>query len=374
MAAPAPAFTAPFPPSAAPVVVDPPASSVPAFLRPLEAAYLRFEAARDRLGLADPGKYEDLGREVKLTHLTNYTFDGARADLSKTLSQVPAFQVTHSFAAGGAAGPMGGVNPGTYNFGAVYATSKTFMQGMVDNEGSVTGRFNYGWSPRDTTKMSVQLAASAAAPSMFSLEHDRVGKDYTASLKAYNPSPADLTGSYIGAYLQSLTPHFAVGVEALYQRQGEVEDCSLGYIAKWHDVKKDESGAALKDSWIATAQVMAQGMWQATYWKKLAPSIDAGVDLLCVPALSPRDRKAVATAGVKYDFRTATFRGQVDSTGKVSALLEQRLSPAFAFTVAGEIDHVKNTSKFGVGVAIDSASEEAMAAAMNAGPQAPPPI
>lgn len=65
MAAPAPAFTAPFPPSAAPVVVDPPASSVPAFLRPLEAAYLRFEAARDRLGLADPGKYEDLGREVK---------------------------------------------------------------------------------------------------------------------------------------------------------------------------------------------------------------------------------------------------------------------------------------------------------------------
>jgi mitochondrial import receptor subunit TOM40 len=59
-----------------------------------------------------------------VTHLTNYTFDGARADLSKTLSQVPAFQVTHSFAAGSQGGPMGGINPGTYNFGAVYATSK----------------------------------------------------------------------------------------------------------------------------------------------------------------------------------------------------------------------------------------------------------
>jgi hypothetical protein len=56
--------------------------------------------------------------------LSNYTFDGARADLSKTLSQVPAFQVTHSFALGSNGGPMGGISPGTYNFGAVYATSK----------------------------------------------------------------------------------------------------------------------------------------------------------------------------------------------------------------------------------------------------------
>ena len=242
------------------------------------------------------------------------------------------------------------------------------MQGMVDNEGSVTGRLNYGWSPRNTTKASVQvrpplslprsflsgcervltllslpqLAAGAAAPSMFSLEHDRVGKDYTLSLKSYNPSPADFTGSYIAAYLQSLTPHFAVGVETLYQRPTpDMEDCSVGYIAKWHDVKKDEQGQAAKDSWIATAQIMSQGIWQATYWKKLAANIDAGVDLICVPALNPRERKAVATAGVKYDFRQATFRGQADSTGKVSALLEQRLSPAFAFNVAGEIDHVK---------------------------------
>jgi hypothetical protein len=63
-----------------------------------------------------------------VTHLTNYTFDGARADLAKTLSQVPAFQVTHSFAAGSQGGPMGGINPGTYNFGAVYATPKVSLR------------------------------------------------------------------------------------------------------------------------------------------------------------------------------------------------------------------------------------------------------
>lgn len=60
-----------------------------------------------------------------MTHLTNYTFDGARADLSKVLSQAPAFQVTHSFAAG-SQGQMG-PSPGTYSFGAVYATSQVCM-------------------------------------------------------------------------------------------------------------------------------------------------------------------------------------------------------------------------------------------------------
>ncbi|POY75171.1 hypothetical protein BMF94_1803 [Rhodotorula taiwanensis] len=371
----APQFAAPFPPKAGLVVDDSYTAYLPSFLRPVGTLLDSLDAARDRLNLPEPGKYEDLGREVKLTHLTNYTFDGARADLAKTLSQVPAFQVTHSFAAGSQGGPMGGINPGTYNFGAVYATSKTFMQGMVDNEGGVTGRFNYGWSPKNTTKMSVQLAASAASPSMFALEHDRVGKDYTLSLKSYNPSPADLTGSYMAAYLQSLTPHFAVGVETLYQRPTpDMEDCSIGYMAKWHDVKKDEGGNPLQNSWIATAQVMSQGIWQATYWKKLGANVDAGVDLVCVPALNPRERKAVATVGAKYDFRMSTFRGQVDSTGKVSALLEQRLSPAFALLIAGEIDQVKSTSKFGIGCSIESQSEEAMAAAMNAAPMAPPPL
>ena len=70
-----------------------------------------------------------------VTHLTNYTFDGARADLSKVLSQTPAFQVTHSFAAGSQGGPMGGVSAGTYNFGAVSATAKVRLRGAMDGRG-----------------------------------------------------------------------------------------------------------------------------------------------------------------------------------------------------------------------------------------------
>lgn len=178
---------------------------------------------------------------------------------------------------------------------------------------------------------------------MFSLEHDRTGLDYSLSLKTYNPNPTDLTGTYLASYLQSVTPHLALGVEAVYQRPTpDLEECTLGYMAKWHHVQKDAlTGQAAKDSWIATAQILTQGVWQATYWRKLADKVDAGVDVMIAPAMDPKSRRAVATAGVKYDFRMATFRGQVDSEGKVSALLEQRLSPSFAFLMAGELDHVK---------------------------------
>lgn len=124
-----------------------------------------------------------------------------------------------------------------------------------------------------------------------------------------------------------------------------MEECSLGYMAKYHCTEKDPlTGQLAKDSWIATAQILSQGLYQGTYWRKLSDRVEGGVDLLVVPALNPKDRKATATFGVKYDFRMAGLRAQLDSTGKVSMLLEQRLSPAFAFLIAGEMDHFKVSS------------------------------
>ena len=236
---------------------------------------------------------------------------------------------------------------------------------MVDNDGSVQGRFNYGWSPQNTSKMSIQVRREfcstivqtgaegaevrpSAIPQLggsnpvLALEQDRVGKDYTLNVKAMNPNLTDLSGMYFASYLQSVSQHVALGVDAVYNRQAPgIEECNVGYSAKWHHTAKDENGQHARDSWIATAQILPQGFWQATYWKKLAPNVEAAVDVLIAPSVSPRERKAVATAGVKYEFRMSSFRGQVDSTGKVSAFLEQRLSPAFAFLVTGEMDHAK---------------------------------
>ncbi|KIL00112.1 hypothetical protein PAXRUDRAFT_821990 [Paxillus rubicundulus Ve08.2h10] len=308
-------------------------------ISPLTGLFGRFSEWRNSLDLPNPGTVENLQKEVKLTHLTNFMFDGARADLTKGLSVNPAFQISHSFTLGSQ------VATPSYNFGAVYATSNLLLQGSVDHEGNVNARMNQGWSETCITKMQAQLSHQAGH-SMLQLEQDYQGRDYSLNAKAVNPSPTDLTGIYIGSYFQSVTKNLALGFETLHQRQTpEMTELATSYLAKYTSTDRN---------WIATAQLQPSGILQTTYWQKLSEKVDVAADLQVIAA--PQRRDAIATLGAKYDLRMATFRAQLDSTGKVSALLEQRFAPSFAFLVSGEIDHFKNAAKVGVGVMIESST------------------
>jgi mitochondrial import receptor subunit TOM40 len=52
-------------------------------------------------------------------------------------------------------------------------------------------------------------------------------------------------------------------------------------------------------------------------------------------------RDGTTSIGAKYDFRASSFRAQVDSTGKVSCLLEKRIAMPISLSFAGEIDQAK---------------------------------
>ncbi|KAG8901134.1 hypothetical protein FRB99_005550, partial [Tulasnella sp. 403] len=345
-------------PSVPPTLVSTPAPSssrssvLGTVASPFTNLYSRFTDWKAGFDLPNPGTVENLQKEVKQTHLTNYIFDGARADLTKGLSMDPAFQVTHSFS-------LASQNsPASYHFGAVYATANLLLQGGVGDDGNLTARLNKQWSTNNLSKVQAQLGKGATTQNMIILEHDYTGSDYSLNFKAMNPSPANGSGIYIGNYLQSVTKNLALGVEALYQRPTpDIGEFSTSYLLKYTGTKKD---------WIATAQMPAPGVLQASYWHKLSEKVEVAADMQMVVA--PQRREAITTLGAKYDFRMATFRAQVDSTGKVSALLEQKFAPTFAFLFAGEIDHFKNAAKVGVGVMIESTSltpEE-----MGYGPQA----
>ncbi|KAH0830585.1 eukaryotic porin-domain-containing protein [Lanmaoa asiatica] len=325
--------------ASSPFPSEKPGTSYLSAISPLTSLYGRFAGWRKSLDLPNPGTVENLQKEVKLTHLTNFMFDGARADLSKNLSVNPAFQISHSFNLGSQ------VAAPSYNFGAVYATNSVLLQGSVDHEGNVNARMNQGWSETCITKMQAQLSQQAGH-SMLQLEQDYQGRDYSLNVKAVNPSPTDLTGIYIGSYFQSVTKGLALGFETLYQRQTpELTEFATSYLAKYTSVNRN---------WIATAQLQPAGILQTTYWQKLSEKVEVAADLQVIAGSQRRD--AIATLGAKYDLRMATFRAQLDSTGKVSALLEQRFAPTFAFLVSGEIDHFKNAAKVGVGVMIESSN------------------
>lgn len=221
-----------------------------------------------------------------------------------------------------------------------------FMQGNIDNEGELMTRFNYRWSSTLVTKTNIQIAPGPNQ-AMAQFDNEYTGADFTASLKTVNPSIIDggLTGIFIGSYLQSVTANLALGVEAVWQRAGLTEgpQTALSYCGKYKG-----------SDWIASAQLQAQGTVNASYWRKLTDKVEAGVDLnLAFAGLSGAPmmgggarREGVTTVGAKYDFRMSNFRAQVDSTGKLSCLLERRVAPPVQLTFSADIDHFKVSPKF----------------------------
>ncbi|KAL1925649.1 uncharacterized protein VTP21DRAFT_532 [Calcarisporiella thermophila] len=292
-----------------------------------------FSELRKRVNNPNPGTFDSLHREVKNTFLTNHLFDGARADLTKILS--PNFQVTHSFSLGSV------VAPPQYNFGSIFLGTNSLLQGTVDNDGNVTARVNYAWNQKNTTKIQAQISGQPGH-SMLQVEHDHLGSDYSVSLKAVNPSPAESTGIYLLSYLQSITPRLALGVETVYQRPtSEVEETLTSVVAKYTG-----------DNCVATVQAQGMGALHASYYHKLGEKVDVGTEIQLLSAGGRRD--GVTTFGALYQFRQSSVRAQIDTTGRVSAVIEERMAPGFSFLVSGDLDHVKGNAKFGVGIMIEA--------------------
>ncbi len=216
------------------------------------------------------------------------------------------------------------------------------MQGNINNDGELTTRFNYRWTPSLVTKTQMQIAPGPGQ-AMAQFDNEYTGKDFTASVKTVNPSMIDggLTGIFIGSYLQSVTPSLALGLEAVWQRAAlnQGPETALSYCARYKG-----------SDWIATAQLQAQGTLNTSFWRRLTDKVEAGVDLsLAFAGLGGAGglmgggvrKEGITTVGAKYDFRMSTFRAQVDSTGKLSCLLEKRVAPPVNLTFAADVDHFK---------------------------------
>lgn len=224
----------------------------------------------------------------------------------------------------------------------------------------------------DMLKIADIQLTNKPGQSMVQIEHDHLGPHYSLSLKSMNPGVLDATGIHFVSLLHSFGPRLSLGFETVIQKPNpQILETATSYVAKLTSLPNPLAAltpsvpgapitAPFEPSWIATAQLQPTGNVQTTYYHKLTDKVDVALDFQTIiqPAsmMGEAKRDALATLGAKYDFRMASFRGQVDSTGKVGMLLEQRFTPAFAFLVSGEIDHAKNASRFGVGIMIESSS------------------
>lgn len=319
--------------------------------RPVSNILNSLAESRAKLDLPNPGSTEHLTQHVKSVLAPNFVTDGGRADLTKVVSVNPVFQVTHGLASGQAEAPP------SYNFGAVFGSDDLFLQSGYDGSGGVMMRANRRLFPGHILKAQGQFSSSEGR-SIFQLEHDFQGRDNSINLKAVNPDPATASGIYQGSFLQSITRNFAAGVEGTYMRSPvNLPDVSMGGMLKWTSDAKDV---------IATLHVPQPGLFNATYFQKLAERVDVAVDLNIIAAGGRREAQAVA--GAKWDFRGSTLRAALDSTGKLSVNHETRMGSSLAFTVSSEMDYPKGgAAKFGIGINMESAPEGLV------DPMAPPP-
>ncbi|KAK4159364.1 eukaryotic porin/Tom40 [Cladorrhinum sp. PSN259] len=311
----------------------------------LSDVYDGFQERRAKLGLSNPGTVENIAKEVQRdTLLTNFMFSGLRADLTKAFGFSPLFQVSHQFALGERLNP--------YTFAALYGTNQMFAQGNIDDQGSLSTRFNWRWGPSSITKTQFQITP-AGTQDMAQFEHEYTGADFTTSVKALNPGflEGGITGIFIGQYLQSVTKKLALGLEAVWQRAGLTQgpDSAVSYVARYKS-----------EDWLASVQLQAQGAINTSYWRRLSDKVQAGVDMtLSVAPPNPMmgggmQKEGTTTIGAKYDFRMSTYRAQVDTKGKLSVLLEKRVAPPIMMTFAADVDLFTQQAKLGLGISIEA--------------------
>lgn len=307
--------------------------------------------SREGLGLGNPGTAENVNREVaRDVMLTPFFYSGLRADVSKSFSLVPAFQVSHALSLGSPVLP-------SYMFAVAFANDRTLLQGTVEGDLSCTGRAHYNWSPSCTSKAQYQL--SEGQPAIVQLEQDYFGSDFTLNFKAMNPSflSGQFSGVVTGSILQSLTKSLSVGIETVYSASAQADGLSnaaSSYFLRY-----------ATPSWIASSQFLATGSATFSFWRKIADKVEAGLETnvgvnaqQAMMMGTPPTLEGTTAIAAKYEFRQSVFRGQIDSDGKVACLVERRVLPILGLTFGGELDHAKSTSRVGLGLQLEAGSDE----------------
>lgn len=274
-----------------------------------------------------PGPFEQLQKESRDVFVGHLMFDGGKFDIAKMVT--PNFQVTHRYSLGAKDQPQ------TYTFGSFFAHNKGFLMGEIDPSFNLNGRFAHSISEHVTLKGMTQMNSNGKA---IIGEVDVNQDDFSANLKLINLNFFERTGAISASYLQSVTQSLALGVE-LSAHSGFNNQISSTLAV----VGRLSHGNA-----IMNANLTTNGAVSLSYHQKVNEQISIASEFEA--ALTGTQRDSFFQTGVKFDLRAATMRAQIDTLGRVTAVLEEKLTPAFSVLLCGEIDHFKSSSRFGVGI------------------------
>lgn len=288
-------------------------------------------------GLENPGSMEDLHKKCK--DVFPVVFEGAKLMINKGLSNH--FQVSHTI-------NMSTMTPSGYRFGATYVGTKQIspneafpvMLGDIDPNGNLNAHIIHQFGQRIKTKFVTQIQNSKFTAAQFTTDYK--GNDYTLSLTAGNTDIINESGLLVTHYLQSVTPSIALGAELVYQYGPTVPGGEIALL----------SAAARYTGTDAVVSGTLGGCGlHLCYYQRASEQLQLGVEL----DTNFRMQESVATLGYQVELPKADlcFRGMVDSSFTVGAVLEKKLQPLpFSFALSGSMNHSKNQFRLGCGFII----------------------
>ena len=99
------------------------------------------------------------------------------------------------------------------------------------------------------------------------------------------------------------------------------------------------------------------GLIHSSYWRKINQRVEIAteVQLLAEQGRSGR-REGIATLGWKFDTLFATIRSSIDTHGRISTVLEERIAPGIALQLSADMNYTKGIGgegKVGIGFTME---------------------
>lgn len=281
------------------------------------------------------GTYDSMHEEVNHLLPAHSLFQGASLRISRAVGNH--LQVTHALSLNGANSNyhFSPTYIGNYHHTVPNQGGLPVLLGDITPDGSVIAQVIHEFNNSVSMKLQAQSKRGKWAGGQ--LEGFLTGNKWAGSLKLVNIDVFHNSGVVVGNYLQAMTPKLSLGGELMFQYSPDGEQTSLSLAARYK-TPVSVSGLTLSP----------MGVLQASYFaavsQRAAVATQLDVDL--------RQMDSTFNFGFQYNFREATFRGQISSQGKVSGFLEKTVMPGMKFNLCGQIDHMSGDTSFGVGFTI----------------------
>lgn len=281
--------------------------------------------------------FDELHRKVK--ELQPMVFDGIRLVLNRPLSAH--LQVSHSIGMALASS--------SYKFGANYMGTKQVspmesypvMASEITGDGTLNANLIHMISPRVKAKFVGSFTKNACSGSQATIDYK--ADNFTTSITAANIDLIKNNGIIVGHLLHRLTKSIAIGPELVVQ-YGQQQD-TLRMLTQL-----SLGGTYNAEKYQVNSTISMSGA-HISYYQKANDNLHFGAEMMADASIG----NCHAAFYYQYDLTKShlSFRGTIDSTLNVGAVLEKRFFPLpVSLLMSAVLSHPKNSTTVGLGLQV----------------------